>query len=185
MSQTTRKDAENRMVKSIEALRAELAKLRTGRANTGLLEHVRVDYYGTPTPISQVATVTVTDARTLTVTPWDKNVVPALEKAIRDAGLGLNPVSAGQAIRVPLPALTEERRKEMARVVRAEGENGKVAIRNARRDALHHLKELLKKKEMAEDEEKRAEEEIQKLTDRYIAEIDKLVAAKEKDLMAL
>lgn len=185
MSQTTRKDAENRMVKSIEALRVELAKLRTGRANTGLLEHVRVDYYGTPTPISQVATVTVTDARTLTVTPWDKNVVPALEKAIRDAGLGLNPVSAGQAIRVPLPALTEERRKEMARVVRAEGENGKVAIRNARRDALHHLKELLKKKEMAEDEEKRAEEEIQKLTDRYIAEIDKLVAAKEKDLMAL
>lgn len=185
MSQTTRKDAENRMVKSIEALRAELAKLRTGRANTGLLEHVRVDYYGTPTPISQVATVTVTDARTLTVTPWDKNVVPALEKAIRDAGLGLNPVSAGQAIRVPLPALTEERRKEMARVVRAEGENGKVAIRNARRDALHHLKELLKKKEMAEDEEKRAEEEIQKLTDRCIAEIDKLVAAKEKDLMAL
>ncbi len=185
MSQTTRKDAENRMIKSIEALRAELAKLRTGRANTGLLEHVRVDYYGTPTPISQVATVTVADARTLTVTPWDKNVVPSLEKAIRDAGLGLNPVSAGQAIRVPLPALTEDRRKEMARVVRTEGENGKVAIRNVRRDAMNHLKELLKKKEMAEDEEKRAQDEVQKLTDRYIAEVDKLVAAKEKDLMAL
>ena len=185
MIETIRKDAGERMAKSIDALRSELAKLRTGRANAALLDHVRIDYYGTPTPVNQVASVTVTDARTLSVTPWDKSMVPTVEKAIRDSDLGLNPATSGEVIRVPLPPLTEERRKEMTRVVRAEGENGKIALRNIRRDALAHLKDSLKKKEVSEDDEKRAEDEIQKLTDKYVAEVDQLVSIKEKDIMAL
>ena len=144
-----------------------------------------MDYYGTTTPISQVAPVTVTDARTLTVTPWDKNVVPWLEKAIRDAGLGLKPVSAGQAIRVPLPALTEERRRELTKVVKHEAENARVAVRNVRRDAIAQLKELLKEKKVSEDDERRAQDDIQKLTDRYVAEIEKALQVKEADLMAV
>ncbi len=185
MIEAIRKDAEGRMKKSVESLRGELSRLRTGRASTALLETIKVDYYGTPTPIHQAATVAVADARTLTVTPWDKSQVPAIEKAIRDADLGLNPVTAGSVIRVPLPPLTEERRKEMTRLVRAEGENARVAIRNIRRDALHKLKELLKEKEIAEDEEKRAEDVIQKLTDRFVKEVDALVAAKEKDILEI
>lgn len=178
-----KKDAEQRMRKSVESLRGELARLRTGRASTALLESIKVDYYGTPTPLNQAATIAVTDARTLSVTPWDKSQVPAIEKAIRESELGLNPVTAGNVIRVPLPALTEERRKEMTRLVRAEGENARVAIRNIRRDALHKLKELLKDKELAEDEEKRAEEAIQKLTDRFVHEVDTVVEEKEKDIL--
>ena len=150
------KDAETRMKKSVEAIREEMAKLRTGRASTALLDHLKVEYYGNPTPLNQVATVSVSDARTLAVTPWDKSVIPRVEKAILESDLGLNPVSAGEVIRIPLPPLTEERRLEMTKLVRAEGENGKVAVRNIRRDANHHLKELLKSKELAEDEEKKA-----------------------------
>ncbi len=176
-------DAEERMTKSVEALRHELAKIRTGRANAGLLEHLRVDYYGTPTPITQVANVSVADARTLSVTPWDKSVMQVVEKAIRDSDLGLNPVTTGEAIHVPMPPLTEERRKEMVRLVGHEGEAAKVAVRNIRRDAISHLKGLLKNKEVAEDDEKRALDVIQKLTDKYVAELDKLMAVKEKDLM--
>ncbi len=177
------KDAEKRMHKSIEAVREELAKLRTGRASTALLDHIKVSYYGNATPLNQVASVSVADARTLTVTPWDKSVVPAVEKAILESELGLNPVTAGEVIRIPIPALTEERRREMSKLVRSEGENGKVAVRNIRRDANHHLKELLKSKELAEDEEKRALDDIQKLTDRYIAKIDEIVSAKEQEIM--
>lgn len=183
MLEQIRKDANNRMNKSVESLRSELARLRTGRASVALLEHIKVDYYGNATPLNQVAAVNVADARTLSISPWDKSVVPAVEKAVRDADLGLNPVTTGEVIRVPLPPLTEERRKEMIKVVRTEGENGRVAIRNIRRDANNKLKEMLKNKELAEDEEKRAQDEIQKLTDRHIAEVDKLVAAKEKDLL--
>lgn len=178
-----KKDAEARMAKSIDALRSELSRVRTGRANTALVEHVHVDYYGAKTPLSQAANVTVGDARTLVITPWDRGLVSAIEKAILESGLGLNPVTAGQIIRVPVPALTEERRKELSKVVRAEGENAKVAIRNIRRDSNNHLKELLKKKEVSEDEEKRAQDMIQKMTDRFIADVDKLVHAKEQDLM--
>lgn len=185
MTEAIRKDAASRMAKSVEALRIELTKLRTGRANVGLLDHLRVDYYGTPTPINQLASVAVADSRTLAVTPWDKTTVAAVEKAIRESDLGLNPVTAGNVIRIPLPPLTEERRKEMTRLVRSDGENGKIAVRNIRRDAISHLKDLRKKKELAEDEEKRAEDEIQKLTDKFIAEIDDVVATKEKDIMEL
>ncbi len=181
----TRKDTEARMIKSIEALKADLGKVRTGRAHAGLLDHVMVDYYGTRTPVNQVANVSVTDSRTLTVTPWDKALIQAVEKAILESDLGLNPAAAGQTIRVPLPLLTEERRRELGKVVRTEGENAKIVIRNIRRDAINHLKEALKNKEIAQDEEKRALEEVQKLTDRYTAEVDKLVAAKEQDLMSL
>ena len=179
------KDAEARMKKSLDTLKGGLERIRTGRANPALLEHVSVDYYGARTPLSQVANVSVSDARTLTVTPWDKAMVQAVEKAIMESGLGLNPNTSGQVIRVPLPALTEERRKEFGKVVRKEGEDAKVAVRNVRRDALQHLKDALKKKEIAEDEEKRAEEAMQKLTDRYVGEIDKLVAGKEQELMAV
>jgi ribosome recycling factor len=182
-TEQTKNDAEARMKKSLENLRTELARLRTGRASPALVEHIKVAYYGNPTPLSQVANVGVADARTLTVTPWDKALVPAIEKAILETGLGLNPVTAGQVIRIPLPPLTEERRREMTKLVRAEGENGRVAVRNLRRDANQHLKALLKDKTIAEDDEKRAQEEIQKLTDRYIAEVDKLVTAKEKEIM--
>ena len=185
MSETIRKNAESRMAKSVESLSQELQRLRTGRASVGLLDHIKADYYGTATPVNQMATVAVSDARTLLVTPWDKSTLAAIEKAIRDSDLGLNPAAAGETIRVPLPALTEERRKEMRRMVRAEGEHGKVAIRNIRRDAIHQLKELKKEKEMAEDEEKRAEESIQRLTDKFVAQVDEFVSAKEKDLMEI
>lgn len=177
------KDARARMKKSIEAVSEELAKIRTGRANTSLLDHITVEYYGNPTPLNQVATVSVLDARTLSVNPWEKKMVPVVEKAIQEADLGLNPASAGEVIRVPLPALTEERRKEMNKLVRQEGENGKVAIRNIRRDANAHLKELMKNKEIAEDEEKRALDEIQKLTDDSVAKIDEMLAEKEKQIL--
>jgi ribosome recycling factor len=180
-----KQDAKTRMAKSVEALKHELAKLRTGRASTALLDHIKVDYYGTPTPVAQLASVSVADARTLAVQPWDKSVVSAVEKAIRDSDLGLNPATAGEVIRVPLPPLTEERRREMTKLVKSEGENAKVAIRNIRRDANSHLKELVKNKEAAEDEEKRAQDEVQKLTDKYIAEVDQLVEVKEKDIMEI
>lgn len=178
-----KKDAEGRMAKSLETLRGEMAKLRTGRAHAGLLEHVKVDYYGAKTPLNQLANISVSDPRTLSVQPYDKSSLAAVEKAIRDAGLGLNPAAAGAIIRVPLPPLTEERRRELGKHVRAEGENTKVAIRNVRRDANQSLKELLKKKLITEDEDKRAQEAVQKATDRFIADIDKLVTAKEQEIM--
>jgi ribosome recycling factor len=181
----TNKDAETRMAKSVETLKTNLEKVRTGRANAALLDQIQVDYYGSRMPLNQVANVGVGDARTLTVTPYDKGMVSAVEKAILESGLGLNPATSGQVIRVPLPALTEERRKELGKVVRNEGEESKIAIRNVRRDAIAHLKEALKKKEISEDDEKRALDVVQKLTDRYTGEVDKLVAAKEKDLMAV
>ncbi len=182
---TIKKDAERRMAKSIETLNADLAKIRTGRAHAGLLDHIKVNYYGNPTPLNQVASITVSDSRTLTVTPWDKNAVAAVERAIRESDLGLNPATSGQTLRIPLPPLTEERRHELAKVVRSEGENTKVAIRNVRRDCNHHVKELLKKKSISEDEDRRAEEAIQKSTDRFVAEVDKLVAAKEQEIMTI
>jgi ribosome recycling factor len=180
-----KKTAEQKMKKSVEALKNDLAKVRTGRAHTGLLDHVTVDYYGTPTPVPQIANVTLVDARTIGVTPWEKKMAPAIEKAIRDADLGLNPATVGETVRVPMPALTEERRKDLIKVVHKEAENARVAVRNVRRDAIHHLKDLLKQKKVAEDEERRAQDDVQKLTDRYIAEIDKALQAKEADLMAI
>lgn len=180
-----KKDAETRMAKSIESLRTELTKLRTGRAHTSLLDHVTVEYYGSQVPINQVANVNVGDARSLTVVPWEKKMVPLVEKAILNSNMGLNPVTAGEVIRVPLPALTEERRRDMTKVVRAEGEGARVAIRNIRRDVLGDIKELLKSKELTEDEERRAQDDIQKITDKFIAEVDKLIEAKEKDLMEI
>ncbi len=183
MIEKIKKEAEARMSKSIDALKSELTKVRTGRANTALLDHVHVDYYGAKTPLNQVANVAVADARTLTVTPWDRSMVGAVEKAILESGLGLNPVTVGQTMKVPMPPLSEERRRELGKVVHKEGEAAKVAIRNIRRDSNTHLKDAVKKKEISEDEEKRAEEAIQKLTDRFIAEVDKLVHAKEQDLL--
>jgi len=180
-----RKTAEQKMGKTIETLKADLGKVRTGRAHTGLLDHISIDYYGTPTPLSQVAAVKLLDARTIGVTPWEKNMLGPVEKAIRDSDLGLNPASMGDTVRVPMPALTEERRKDLVKVVRGEAENARVAVRNIRRDANTHLKDLLKKKAVAEDDERRAQEEIQKLTDRHTAEIDKLLQAKEADLLAV
>ncbi len=180
-----KKTADQKMKKTVEALKTDLAKVRTGRAHTGLLDHIVVDYYGTPTPIPQVANVTLLDARTIGVTPWEKKMAGIIEKAIRDSDLGLNPATMGETVRVPMPPLTEERRKELIKVVRHEGENARVAVRNVRRDAIHHLKELLKQKQAAEDEERRAQDDVQKLTDRYIAEIDKLLQQKEADLMAI
>jgi ribosome recycling factor len=182
-SDQIKKDAEARMAKSLEALKTELGKIRTGRAHPGLLEHVRVDYYGAKTPLNQLANISVADARTLTVTPYDKAALSAIEKAIRDSDLGLNPAAAGQTLRVPLPALTEERRRELTKHVHKEGESAKVAIRNVRRDGNQHLKEQLKKKTISEDDDKRAEDAIQKMTDRFITEVDKLIAAKEKEIM--
>ncbi|ASQ46084.1 ribosome recycling factor [Legionella clemsonensis] len=178
-----KQDAEKRMKKTVETLQNDLTKIRTGRANPSLLDHVQVDYYGNSTPLNQVANITVSDSRTLLVTPWEKSIVAAVEKAILTSDLGLNPATAGNAIRVPMPPLTEERRKEMIRVVRGEGEQGRVAIRNIRRDANNHLKDLVKAKEISEDDERRASEVIQKLTDKYIAEVDALLVEKEKDLM--
>jgi ribosome recycling factor len=180
-----RKTTEQKMQKSVESLKHDLAKIRTGRAHTGLLDHILVDYYGSMVPINQVGQVGLGDARTITVQPFEKKMVPAVEKAIRDSDLGLNPASHGDVIRVPMPALTEERRKELTKVVRHEGENARVAVRNLRRDANTHLKELLKKKEVPEDEERRAQDDVQKLTDRYVAEIDKLVAEKEKEILTV
>lgn len=180
-----KKSAEQKMQKSIEALKTDLGKVRTGRAHTGILDHVTVDYYGSPMPINQVANVTLVDSRTIGVSPWEKKMVGAVEKAIRDADLGLNPSSQGDLIRVPMPALTEERRKELIKVVRGETENAKVAVRNIRRDANGTLKDLLKDKSISEDDERRAQDDIQKLTDRYIAEIEKVLQAKEVDLMAV
>jgi ribosome recycling factor len=180
-----KKTAEQKMKKSLESLKNDLAKVRTGRAHTGILDHVTVDYYGTPTPIPQVANVTLLDARTIGVTPWEKKLAGAIEKAIRDSDLGLNPATLGETVRVPMPALTEERRKDLIKVVHKEGENARVAVRNVRRDAIHQLKDLLKQKKVAEDEERRAQDDVQKLTDRYIADIDKLLQAKEADLMAI
>ena len=179
------KDADARMKKSLDALKTNLEKLRTGRASPALLEQISVDYYGARSPLTQVANVGVADARTLTVSPWDKGMVQAIEKAIMESGLGLNPVTSGTVIRVPLPALSEERRKEMGKVVRKEGEEAKVAVRNVRRDALQHLKDALKKKQVTEDEDKRAQDAMQKLTDRYVADIDKLVHGKEQELLAI
>ncbi len=180
-----KKNAEQKMQKSLEALKADLGKVRTGRAHTGILDHITVDYYGTQMPLNQVANLTLIDARTIGISPWEKKMASVIEKAIRESDLGLNPATQGDLIRVPMPALTEERRRELIKVVKSEGENAKVAVRNLRRDANHHLKELLKQKEVSEDDERRAQDEIQKLTDKFIAEIDKLLAAKETDLMAV
>ncbi len=180
-----RKSAEQKMHKSVETLKHDLAKVRTGRAHTGLLDHVLVDYYGSMVPIAQVANVGLGDARTITVQPWEKKMAPVIEKAIRESDLGLNPATHGDVIRVPMPPLTEERRRELTKVVRHEGETAKVAVRNLRRDAIAHLKDLLKKREVSEDEERRAQEEIQKLTDRFVADIDKLIAEKEKEIMTV
>jgi len=175
-------DSEKRMKKSVESLQHEMSKIRTGRANASFLDHVQVDYYGNMSPLNQVASVTSSDSRTLMVTPWEKSMISAVEKAILNSGLGLNPATAGNAIRVPMPALTEERRKEMVRVVRAEAEQGRVSVRAIRRDANTHLKDLTKSKEISEDDERRASDIVQKLTDKYIAEIDVILADKEKDL---
>ena len=180
-----KKVAEQKMQKSVEALKADLGKVRTGRAHTGILDHIQVDYYGTPTPINQLANLSLLDARTIGVAPWEKKMANAIEKAIRDSDLGLNPATVGDMVRVPMPALTEERRRDLIKVVRHEAENARVAVRNIRRDANTHLKDLLKEKKVAEDAERRGQDDIQKLTDRYIAEIDKLLHAKEADLMAV
>jgi ribosome recycling factor len=180
-----RKDTEQRMRKSLDALKADLGKIRTGRAHTGLLDHVMVDYYGSPTLVTQVANVTLIDARTIGVQPWEKNMIGKVERAIRDADLGLNPSTNGDLIRVPMPMLTEERRRDLIKVVKAEGEDAKIAVRNIRRDANNSLKGLLKDKEISEDDERRVQDEIQKLTDRFVSEIDQALAAKEVDLMAV
>jgi len=180
-----KKGVEQKMQRSIEAFKNDLAKIRTGRAHTGLLDHVQVDYYGSMVPISQVANLTLVDARTIGVQPWEKNMVAKVEKAIREADLGLNPATTGDLIRVPMPALTEERRRELTKVVKSEGETAKVAIRNLRRDANEALKKLVKDKEISEDDERRLMDEIQKLTDRTIAEVDHLVQSKEQEILAV
>lgn len=178
-------DAQTRMTKSIESLRHDLKKLRTGRASTNLLDHIMVEYYGSDVPINQVANISIQDARTLVVSAWEKPMVPVIEKAIMNSNMGLNPVTAGEVMRVPLPPLTEERRKDMTRIVRKEGEGARIAIRNIRRDVLGDIKQLLKEKEITEDDERRAHDEIQKITDKNVAEVDKLIEAKEKDLMEI
>jgi ribosome recycling factor len=180
-----KKTTEQRMAKSIEAFKGDLSKVRTGRAHTGMLDHVTVDYYGTPAPLTQVAKVILLDARTIGVSPFEKKMIPAVEKAIRESDLGLNPATAGDTIRVPMPSLTEERRKELIKVVRHEAENARVAVRNLRRDALQHLKEALKKKEVSENDERRSQDDVQKATDRSIGEIDKLLQQKEAELLAV
>jgi len=180
-----KKTTEQKMDKSVQAFKADLAKVRTGRAHTGLLDHIAVDYYGAQTPLNQVAKVVLIDARTIGVTPFEKKMAQAIEKAIRDSDLGLNPAASGEMVRVPMPALTEERRKELIKVVKHEAENARVAVRNLRRDANHHLKEALKKKEVSENDERRTQDEVQKLTDRSIGEIDKLLQQKETELMAV
>ncbi|MBY4599743.1 ribosome recycling factor [bacterium BD-1] len=180
-----KKDAQTRMTKSVEAFRHELTKLRTGRATTALVDHLKVNYYGSDMPLTQVATVSVADARSLTITPWEKGMVAAVEKAILASDLGLTPNTAGTVIRINLPPLTEERRKELSKHVHGEGENAKVAIRNVRRDAIQHVKELLKEKQVTEDDARRSEEEIQKLTDKHVKDVDEVVKAKEQELMAV
>lgn len=180
-----KKATEQKMVKSLESLKADLGKVRTGRAHTGILDHVMVEYYGSPTAINQLASMTLMDARTISVQPFEAKMVGPIEKAIRDADLGLNPSSQGSLIRVPMPALTEERRRDLIKLVKTEGEGAKVAMRNVRRDANGHFKDLLKDKAISEDDERRAQDEIQKLTDKFIAEIDKALVAKEADLMAV
>lgn len=179
------KNTEIQMHKDVDSLKLELSKLRTGRAHTSIVEGIKVDYYGTETPLKQVANITVSDARTISITPWEKTMVKPIEKAILTADLGLNPVSDGNIVRVPVPTLTEERRKELSKVVKTVAEHWRVAVRNVRRDAMNDFKELLKEKEIAEDEERRAQETVQKLTDKFIAEIDKLAADKETDLMTV
>ncbi|MEY3746992.1 MAG: hypothetical protein RL194_451 [Pseudomonadota bacterium] len=185
MLEELRKNADQKMQKSLEALKTDLAKIRTGRAHTGLLDHVMVEYYGSMVAVNQVANVNLGDARTLNVQPYEKNMVAKVEKAIRDSDLGLNPATNGDIIRVPMPMLTEERRKEMTKIVRTEGENAKVALRNIRRDGNDALKKLTKDKEISEDDERRMQDEIQKLTDKYVAEVDKLLQVKEAELMAV
>ena len=185
MLEEIKKDAGSRMAKSVASLKQELTKLRTGRAHTSLLDHITVEYYGSEVPLNQVSNVGVEDSRTLTVTPWEKDMVAVIEKAIMNSNLGLNPASAGTVIRVPLPALTEERRKDMIKVVRHEAEGGRVAIRNIRRDALGDIKDLLKEKMIGEDDEHRAHDEIQAITDKYVAEIDQVLANKEADLLEI
>lgn len=185
MIEDIRQDADQRMKKSVEALRQEFVKIRTGRAHTSLLDHITVDYYGAEVPLTQAANVSVQDARTLAVTPYEKTMVQVIEKAIMTSDLGLNPATAGTVIRVPLPPLTEERRRDLVRVVKAEAENARVAVRNIRRDANQDLKELLKEKEISEDDMRRGEEQIQKLTDKHVAEVDQLLDEKEKELMEL
>ena len=180
-----KKNAEQRMVKSLETLKTDLAKVRTGRAHTGLLDHIQVDYYGSATALSQIANVTLVDARTIGVQPWEKKMVPVVEKAIRESDLGLNPATNGDMIRIPMPALTEERRRELVKVVKSEAEDAKIAVRNLRRDANNHFKEELKARTISEDDERKAEDDVQKLTDRHIAEIDRMVAQKEAEIMTV
>ena len=180
-----KRNTEAKMHKSVEAFKVDLSKVRTGRAHSGILDHVTVDYYGTQTPINQVAKVSLIDGRTIGVAPFEKKLAQAIEKAIRESSLGLNPAAAGDMIRVPMPSLTEERRKELAKVVHKEAETAKVSVRNVRRDSIHALKEALKEKNISENEERRAADDVQKLTDRHIAEIDKLLAQKEAELMAV
>jgi ribosome recycling factor len=180
-----KKNTEAKMHKSVEAFKVDLSKVRTGRAHSGILDHVTVDYYGAQTPLNQVAKVSLIDGRTIGVQPFEKKLGQAIEKAIRDANLGLNPAAAGDMIRVPMPSLTEERRKELAKVVHKEAETAKVSVRNVRRESIHALKEALKEKKISENDERRATDDVQKLTDRHIAEIDKLLAAKESELMAV
>jgi len=180
-----KKTATDKMAKSVEALKTDLGKVRTGRAHAGIIDHIRVDYYGSEMPIKQVANVTLADARTISVQPFEKKMVQPIEKAIRDSDLGVNPAVSGDVIRIPMPALTEERRRELTKIVKHEGENAKVAVRNIRRDAITHLKDLLKEGDVSEDDEKRAQDEVQKMTDKAIADIDRLVAEKEKDVMSV
>ncbi len=180
-----KKDAGERMAKSVSSLQQELTKIRTGRAHTSLLDHITVEYYGSQVPLNQVSNVGIEDSRTLTVTPWEKEMVAVIEKAIMGSDLGLNPATAGTVIRVPLPPLTEERRKDLIRVVRHEAEGGRIAVRNIRRDAIHDIKELLKEKLIGEDDEHRGEDDIQAITDKHIAEIDEILAAKESELMEI
>lgn len=180
-----KKNADQKMGKSIEKLKADLAKVRTGRAHTGILDHIQVDYYGTPTPINQLANISLLDARTISVQPWEKKMVSAIEKAIRDSDLGLNPSSQGELIRVPTPPLTEERRREMVKLVKGEGEDAKVAVRAIRREANETLKKMVKDKTCSEDDERRSQDEVQKLTDKYVQEIDKLISEKEKEVMTV
>ncbi|REG58863.1 ribosome recycling factor [Paraburkholderia sp. BL6669N2] len=180
-----RKGAEQKMQRSIDAFKNDLSKIRTGRAHTGLLDHIQCDYYGSPVPISQVANLTLIDARTIGVQPWEKKMVQVVEKAIRESDLGLNPATQGDVIRVPMPALTEDRRRELTKVVKSEAETAKVAVRNLRRDANEQLKKLVKDKEISEDDERRAGDDVQKLTDKFVAEIDKLVVTKEAEIMTV
>ena len=180
-----KKQATDKMAKSIDTLKHDLQKVRTGRAHTGLIDHLKVDYYGSDVPINQVASISLSDARTIAIQPFEKKMIQVVEKAIRDSDLGVNPATSGDVIRVPMPALTEERRKELAKIVKHEGENAKVAVRNIRRDAIAHLKALLKEGDVSEDDEKRAQDEVQKMTDKSVVEIDRMVAEKEKELMAV